>query len=591
VVHRTATFPAIPGAPATPWDGNPCGLMGDLISEQLVIIPYDDNQLSRLAGELAVLTDAVLNQELAGDPTLEMVGPFADGDANTTNIATRRSTYLPFVMVNMFLGTRLTPRQAWERSFACATANNMADQVRPFLDYLKAGLTRAAANQPSRVSQNWPHLDHPATPALVGFFRTLVARDLPEAFTHGNPAGATAIAAEIGNLVAETRQSRQDAQDQRALRAQGATIHEAFGDVGVTQLMRLCQVNDSGLLPGICAELSRAPKKQRQAVLQDSVTAAARNLEIHHPVFVPPGFVDKVMNREWSAPDPDDLAEGINPFLFGQPTPSEEMQMRRSMQLRELVCSGTAAPSLSDAQILTAPITVKLPLTLDSAKCTLENFYVVAHVLLGPGHVVTTAVNDLKIAITRQAHVLTWHHEPHLPALFVRHLQRRLTFWAANQLGHPAAVAWPGNQVIDAAAMGGMSWKTPIPGTHLQTRVIAPGPSAAGTGGGGTARTQPDAVPAAAGDDQRMVSREGGPPAFFNDIARRGVAARAIKRRIRDGAIQAPLDANGSPRCLAWAVKGICNTRCGQSSDHRTNHTEAEEQQLHDWCVTNFTAA
>lgn len=211
----------------------------------------------------------------------------------------------------------------------------------------------------------------------------------------------------------------------------------------------------------------------------------------------------------------------------------------------------------------------------------------VTQVLLGPTAVATNAVREMKNAIARNAHRLTWHHQQYLPALFVRCLQLCLSFWAANQLLLATALTFPDTKVVEQTAMGDTSWVAPLPAAYMQHHAPAPPP-----GGTPGARPGPAMAPAPAmqADEQRMISREGGPSSKFADILARSVAVRTIKKRIRDSVLTAPTDGQGRQRCLAWAVKGIRNTRCGQAHDHLTDHTEQEETNFYEWCVQHYNA-
>jgi hypothetical protein len=265
-------------------------------------------------------------------------------------------------------------------------------------------------------------------------FQGLVRRDIPDAFpTAGTPAGAMEIAAQIGVLAAEQRLNRQEASDRQARKEAGNTIEDVFGDVGILTLMRLCQVNSSLQLPNIYRELARAPKKQRQGVLQNAITEAGQALGIYHSILVPTGMVDKVMTMEWTSPSHDDFSQGINPFLVGQPTPTEEVQIRQRIHLQSLVYSGSAAPSLADAKLLSAPPAIRMPGLLQDTAYTLASFQVYVHVLLGGSHIVTTYVRQQRNNLDRNLHILQWDPKPHLPALILRHVQRAMIVWASRQ--------------------------------------------------------------------------------------------------------------------------------------------------------------
>lgn len=327
--------------------------------------------------------------------------------------------------------------------------------------------------------------------------------------------------------------------------------------------MRLCRTNNASFLPEVYGDLACSPKKQRQSVLQSAVTEAGQALQVYHPILVPPGIVDKVMTMEWASANPDDLSQGINPFLIGQPTPTEEVQMRNTLQLQSLVYSGSAAPSLADARTLTAPPAVRLPSTLPEAVYTMATYQVYLHVLLGANHIATTYVREMRGNLNRNLHILQFDATPHLPALFLRHIQRATTLWAGRQRDTTVPLAWPGKDVVMEACMGNYAWAARLPpsylttprGTH-STPNPAPAPSPAPPSGG---RQQPTPDR----QEQVMETRANGADPCFAPILARNVPVRAIKAKSsreqslrRSTPTERPAASRGHPRACATPDAG-----------------------------------
>lgn len=88
VFHRLTHYPARPGVPATPWDDGNFAIAGDIYQGYITILPLDDGHFERVPNAQVVLTDAALDQHLAGNPNAGMVGPFAVGDPNTETVST-----------------------------------------------------------------------------------------------------------------------------------------------------------------------------------------------------------------------------------------------------------------------------------------------------------------------------------------------------------------------------------------------------------------------------------------------------------------------------------------------------------------------
>ena len=565
-----------------------------MVHQQVRLVPFPESFYSRVANPVRVLTEEALHQHLAGDPVAAAVGPFDDTVPDTEEIRIRHCSYIPFRYVPILLDTDLSPRSAWLRLSTAIAANGDQASCRPLLDFLRAALTRSTAPVAPAVSHPWPSLPRPPDATLVNFYQDMLRRDLPALHSPTAPAGpATAVATQLGELVAETRQAREDA---RARQQRTPGIDDLYGPVGLTLLMRLCHVHDSLYLPPVYAALAGAPKRQRQSVVQAAVTTGARELHLHHHILVPPGLTAKILALEWASSDTEDLAQGINPFLVGQPTPSEEVQLQQHLRMQSLVLHGTAAPSLADAQFLASPPTVRIPTTLHDVWVTLASYHVYLHVLLGVDHPVTQSVRTLRTSLDRHLHRLQHGMPAQLPALILRYIQRKVSFWAEEQTVTDPALPYTTLDIIAASASGETSWHIPLPPQYLCQRGPAPFPPAPLPPTPPPPRQAPaapalaPAPPPAPSPTQSVVRRENGPDPRFAAVAARGIAARVPKDKVRRGEIPPPLDGQGRQRCLAWTCKGMCNTRCGQVHDHRTDHSEDEQTSLLAWCMEHWVA-
>lgn len=91
------------------WDNQLLGLLDDVIGQTFTVVPLEPRWFQRVQGTTTVPTNAHLDQLLAGQPNDELVGPFAVTDANTEQVGTRHCMFLPFQIMPLFLGTKLTP--------------------------------------------------------------------------------------------------------------------------------------------------------------------------------------------------------------------------------------------------------------------------------------------------------------------------------------------------------------------------------------------------------------------------------------------------------------------------------------------------
>lgn len=82
--------------------------------------------------------------------------------------------------------------------------------------------------------------------------------------------------------------------------------------------------------------------------------------------------------------------------------------------------------------------------------------------------------------------------------------------------------------------------------------------------------------------------------AMFEEFKRRThsgipIAARDVRKLITNKTLP-PLPfskVDGKFMCLAWHVKGMCNSKCGRICDH-TLYTAAEYQEMEPWCTAHY---
>ena len=589
VCHRISRYPITLQGDPEPWDGNNYAILGNAAHQQVAIVPWTVENSNREPNNLRVLTDQALVQYLAGHPNAQTVGPYEANEDNVMEIRTRYSMIIPHRYVSLVLNTNLTPRQAWDRIYPALTRDNKVDECRPLLNFLKAALTLHAPNNVQAVAREWPVLPRPPNAKLFAYFRQHLQTDLPDAFLPNRTPDATGthqIATAVGQLADETRLSREADAARHTRKEAGNTIQDIFGDVGVQNLMRLCHVLQGPALPDVYHRLATAPKKQRHGVLQDAITSMAASLNVRQQLFVPPGLVDKVMNLEWTSPDPDDMSLGINPALVGQPTPAEQIQMAHHIALQHQLDQGHASPSLADVQVLNTPATVRLAPDLHDALFTITSFWVYMQTLLGHHHLVTQAILDIKNDLELYQHTLRYSAPTNMGALVVRYVQRVLHFWASAQLATNIAQRWPGEHIISLTAMGSHMWIIPIPAAYLRQSHSTSDPHS--TNNPPPIHSSHPPADKAPPERQQMVRRTGDPDPRFDPIRALGIPARTIKQRITQGQIPAPRDANGQQRCLSWTLRGFCNTRCGQAADHREDHTDQEQADFLAWCTEHY---
>ena len=65
------------------------------------------------------------------------------------------------------------------------------------------------------------------------------------------------------------------------------------------------------------------------------------------------------------------------------------------------------------------------------------------------------------------------------------------------------------------------------------------------------------------------------------------IPTRALKERLRAARVPWPTMPQGHNFCLTYHIKGVCNTRCGNTADYIPHTVEEDAQQIA-WCDLNY---
>jgi hypothetical protein len=251
-------FVTMVGMPPHQWDNRAFAFKGDLVQGQLPSVDFGSDYLHQIPGQQTVPTSDALTQLLAGDPALDMVGPFANGEAGTELIRTRRCIYVPPRYVTLFLETDLSPREGYERFLAAATANNDVVECAPLLQWLRLALTRTGDGLGSALVRA-PPLVPLADAKLIHHRWSFVIQDLPVLDPVQVQHGAHYIASSIGALAHEQCVARQE--DQLCRVAENNKSPSAHFGSALLAVLRLCQVGHEFMLPPLYRQLAKAPKR------------------------------------------------------------------------------------------------------------------------------------------------------------------------------------------------------------------------------------------------------------------------------------------------------------------------------------------
>ena len=403
--HRTVRFePGLIGA--TPFDSVAYAFLGDIQAGHLPPSVVWEGVYFNRTQDIQVPTAAYMDQLLAGDPTLEQVGPYAAGTADTELVNTRISMFIPNRYINLLLEhDGMTPREAWLRIRGAIINDGLAAECEMLLDWFRVALTRRHAGVASPMVQE-PPLTQPLTDIRESnifqkFRGDIVDHDHPNLRTNQVTAGAHMVAQGLTDIATQTRLQRESDEARRLAEAQ-KTPADLF-PTGLPKLLRWCQVASENLLPPIYARAAGAKKGDRRKILQDQVTETLEALGYQHEFPITTKLSQKVFDLEWSSRLVDDFSLGLNLFVMGWVVEevSEVRKMRNAQA--DALYGGHAAPSLADATaILETDDTVHIPTTVSQLRYSVELSHAMWHTLLGPNHELVNQHRAYRLALVNK---------------------------------------------------------------------------------------------------------------------------------------------------------------------------------------------
>jgi hypothetical protein len=389
--HRLQRYAPQLGAP-TNYDNVGYAFFGDLTNNQASpSIEWPVTAFHQVGVLVRVPRREVLDQLLAADPELALLGPFGNEDAGTDVVRVRQAMLIPFRYVRLLLQCPLTPREAWVQVAGAIYNDGTQDACGPLLDWFRVALTRQGAEQPSRLQQEHPRVPL-MLPALIQHRWELVLADLPALSEGATLAAGHVIASSLNAFVSDNREFRNADEARRALNST-RTPEKCFGRTGVLKLLRLCQVPTSDHLPEMWTQMANEPRRQDGIVtIQQSFDSMAQSLglfKVHIPIT--PDVVAKIRSVALEMSNEEDLTTGIHPFTFAYMDTSEIAEAYAIAEHYKMLHDDKGAPSLQDAIFLATPGRIKLPKLLSEAHIYLQNFRVALHVLMGSAHELTKA--------------------------------------------------------------------------------------------------------------------------------------------------------------------------------------------------------
>jgi len=139
-LHRPSRITAPLGG-TSPWDGQIFATNGDVQGNLVNTVRFPDDAFE-LCAPVRVPTTEYINEFFLNHPTAEVVRPFAADEANTEEIQSRFSMYLPTFLAPHFLNVQgVTPRRFWEVAMPLLQAKNKIEECDFFIDWMRVSLT------------------------------------------------------------------------------------------------------------------------------------------------------------------------------------------------------------------------------------------------------------------------------------------------------------------------------------------------------------------------------------------------------------------------------------------------------------------
>jgi hypothetical protein len=617
-IHLLSKFQPRLGQPASQWDNRMFGSIGEVVANQIpVTVELPVTAFTRQQGGnlFRVGHPQRMPAMFGADPDLELLGEFNNFDAGTELIQSRNMVPIPHRYMRHFIAGPLTPRQAWE--IVGNEVNTHGDQATcaPLLNFLRLACTRNMAGDTASVFAR-PELTVPLSDTSLIQHRTeLIAHKLPGLNSTPTLAAGQQVAQSLGLLVAEQRAARQDLVDRHAASAI-KTIEEYFG-ASTHTLLCVCQVANSSLLPPVYQTMADYGKKKERITMQRAVDDMMSQMGLSQLHFVVTAdLANKLSSLMWKS-HPEDLSQGIHPFCVGETSPDAIAALQELARKYDLISSDGAAPSLLDARELVGGGKASIPRNLISLDAQNQLFLVLLRVFLGTTHLVTQAWEGHTVATQQQLLNLQFYtprtprHQLLLPALIQRWCQLRFSYWLERQWNSMNDIAPPDWSELWMHITLKTDWESPLPERHLaplaSTLRNPPGSVGSGTSTQMSALTgtTTSSTASAAASPADAAAAPATPTAsnFDSGVIAKNVPYlevyapfRATGKRIRPvikAAIEAgnhlPKNARGTPMCVSYHVKGVCNSNCGRNSDHAP-HSNDDTARLVAWCGLAFGA-
>ena len=601
IIHGVRKYTGEVASPS-PVDNMVFGYVGDIDEAMGELVAFNTDMFL-VTAETNVATVAHHKATLEAEPNLEVLPPRGDAAAQTDTVMTRMTMYVPFELLPFFLNKDLTPRDAFLVAHAQLEAKGLLEVCAPLLTFLRVAGTVPAAGTSSLVSHTKLGKPiHIPTPLMVYMRRRVIFRDFPHLDPKRggriDPASA-ALTAAVNTLA--SNQLKADERNELRLEETNRpkTIVDVYGDEITEQLLRLCDCEDTDLLPTVWSKLASKNKNQDMiTIMQQTINSAARTIGMMEGPLVSTAVMTAVKRFNFHGLDPNDVGSGVLPMAFVPPGGASPLAKARTLEMAT-GASGYSHMMSTQGQSISSGDATKLAkvkgyVATDwpEAIIQLEGYRTFLIGFLGARHHVTiayaTGITYLKFVQLSLQRALEEHVGSRLaPGLLVYHFQLQVRAWFKEQWLMTEKVPAPGfhddlKRFERSKSLDWLPWVSDVPALVLLKAATPPiqKDKVVPTGSGGGDVTRPKTL-------GRAVKNDGRDPRLYEDNAlgtriKRWAVLKAMGKGTLLGKTM-PQRSDGKERCCTWHAKGGCFAECKKSYDHIAL-TPSEADSFYEWC-------
>ena len=389
-LHRPSKITAPLGG-TSPWDGQIFATNGDVQGNLVNTVRFPDDAFE-LCAPVRVPSAEYINEYFSNHPAAEFVGPFAADEANTEEIQTRFSMYLPTFLAPHFLNVQgVTPRRFWEVAMPLLQAENKIDECDLFIDWMRVSLTVT----PRRVRQNNVNVVILTRPVLtvplvdMELFQAreiIINNDLRGRYSQGIgfQDSVLRLAAAVADNTNKTVALAAEDKDRKPSKVWPQTIE---------LLMKYTCVANEQDLPDLYIALAKAAKHERRMVIQQALSVYCNSAAAFcmQPLVVNLTIAKCIQEFDFVALDPDILSLGLQPFILNIGNAEQRAKTLEIATQFDALEGSKIGVTLQDLKDLSATEVKHVPLTFMETEQTLGSFGDLLAVTLGVNHVLFVA--------------------------------------------------------------------------------------------------------------------------------------------------------------------------------------------------------